>query len=434
MERFHDDYNLAPAGDKARRTAMPKSLLPSNLWQMLYGSEALPVSDSDYVTYSSLPSPRYSDYVQYFNQEDPLYTNGVLKSPTESSNRIVEHDVTATIPSTGSDVTYTEARNVTSDVFNITMCSSELVNVSQFAYLYGIGFLVVAALLLNFLSLVIFQAKPLRKFSVSVNFSALAIIDTISLASYLPRKWLNDLYITIGLGEGITFYDSNTIACKSITYLAYVFRFISSWLVVAMICERLVVASNPYKHLKNHTIRMVRHCILYSTISSLIVNAHVIFIWQSVRTSGPGETNKYSCIPIAPTDFISMLLTIATVLSVVGVPFLLVTGVTAVTVRNLSSWKVRPRRMSTNAICKALAEKQATIMVCAVTSVFSLLCVPYVIAWTVLLLQHFVFRVTMCQYVQTAAARDITEVIFLINYVIKFLVCIFAGRNVLNRR
>ena len=430
MAAWLNDQPAAPPDDK-ESSLLKKTLIPKNVWEVLYNDQGA----RDYVTTYASPS-EYEDYIQYYSYDKPSAITANDESPFDVYSDVTTPPSDITTAPSLNDVSYTQqAGNFTHNGnFNVTICTSELVRIAQFVYLYGIGFLAIAAILLNLLALVIFQAKPLRKFSVSINLSALALIDTISLGSYIPRKWLNDLYMNIGFGDGTTFYDRDTIACKSVTYLAYVFRFVSSWLVVAMICERLVVASNPYKHLKNQTTRMVRHSILYCAISSLIVNAHVLFIWQSVRTSAPGESPRYSCIPIAPSDFISMLLTIATVLSIVGLPFLIVTFLTGMTMRNISSWKVRPRRMSTNAICRALAEKQTTMMVCAVTSVFSFFCVPYVIAWTVLLLQHFVFKVTMCQYVMTAAARDITEVVFLLNYVVKFLVCIFAGRNVLNRR
>ncbi len=407
-----------------------------------YGYDVTPQGIKDTTVYQEISSPEIyinpvytspdiSDIVQY--TRDVVLANDITISPVTNLGNVTPtfyvaaNDIAPGVPWEINE----SQRNISSAmVTNETLCISTLVQASHWCYLYGIGFLVVVALLLNGLSFVIFRAKPLKRFAFSTFFTALAIIDSIALGSHIPRKWLNDLYGLLGWGEGITFYDSNTIACKGITYFAYVFRFLSSWLVVALISERMVVSTNPYKGHKIRTVKSAHHALLYASVSALIVNAHVVFIWQSVST-GP---DRHSCVPVSPSDFISIALTITTVLSIVGLPFIVVSGLTAMTIRNFSSWKVRPRRMTTSAISRSLLERQATVMVVSVGCIFSLLCIPYAISWSVLLLQHFAADITLCQYIEAAAARDITEVSFMLNYAIKFLVCIFTGRNVLNRR
>ena len=317
---------------------------------------------------------------------------------------------------------------------NETDCVSQLVEASHWIYLYGVGFLIIIALLLNCVSLVVFQAKPLRNLSFSVYLSALSITDTVALIGHVPRKWLNISYLSLDWGTGVTFYDSSTVACKALTFISYGFRFLSSWLLVGLACERLAVSRNPYKPSKLTTMKSARHAIIYSVIASLIFNSHVLFTWKSVPLPGSFDETR-SCVPMAPSDFISVALTVTTILTIVGLPFLIIATVTIFTIRNFGSWSMRPRRLSPRAICRALLEKQATSMVVAISTMFCILSVPYTISWIVLLVQHFTATFTpMCHYVQISAARDISEVGFMFTYAIKFLICIFTGRNVLNTK
>ena len=304
---------------------------------------------------------------------------------------------------------------------NVTDYVSQLVEASHWIYLYGVGFLIIIALFLNCVSLVVFQAKPLRNLSFSVYLSALSVTDTVALIGHVPRKWLNILYLSLGWGTRVTFYDSSTVACKALTFISYGFRFLSSWLLVGLACERLVVSTNPYQPSKFRTLKWARHAIIYSVITSLIFNSHVLFTWKSVPIPGSFDEAR-SCVPMAPSDFISVALTVTTILTIVGLPFPILATVTIFTIRNFGSWGMRPRRLSPRAICRAMLEKQATSMVVVISAMFCILSVPYTISWIVLLVQHFTSTSTpMCQYVQISAARDISEVGFMFTYAIKFL-------------
>lgn len=176
------------------------------------------------------------------------------------------------------------------------------------------------------------------------------------------------------------------------------------------------------------------HGILYCIIAALIFNSHVLFTWKSI--SIPHSTvDTYSCVPMAPSEFISMALTITTILTIVGLPFCIIAVVTVFTIRNFGAWNLRPRRLSTRAICRALLERQATLMVVVISAMFCILSVPYAISWVVLLVQHFTsFSGSVCAYADISAARDISEVGFMVTYAIKFLICIFTGRNVLSTK
>lgn len=326
---------------------------------------------------------------------------------------------------------------VTTTNINETQCFSSVVEASHWCYLYGVAILFMIAILLNGLAVVVFQSKSLRRFSFSVYLTALSVTDTVALFGYIPRKWLNLFYLSMQWSNTMTFYDSNTIACKSLTFTTYVFRFLSSWLLVALACDRLTLSYNPYKQCKVKTAKFARNAIIYCIIAALIFNSHVLFTWKSMLYSE--NPDQYSCIPHAPSNAVSVGLTITTILTIVGLPFFILVGMFIATIRNFGSWRVRPKRVSANTLCRIMLEKRATTMVVVVTGVFCALSVPYTLAWLVLLVQHFLSPATgddtsSCKYVVLSAARDICEVVFMINYSIKFMVCMFSARSILGKR
>lgn len=314
---------------------------------------------------------------------------------------------------------------------NASSCASELLQASNSAYLYGIMFLMVVALLLNGLSIIIFRSKGLKRYAFSLYFVIIAITDTLALISYVPRKWLPVFYMALGFEDKTTFYDTNTVACKVLTYLAYVLRFLSSWLLVALGSERLLVATTPYKRSRYPTLRSTKHGFAYCSVAAIIFNAHVLFIWDSIVV--PGDVTA-TCAPTSTSQILALGLTILTVVLIIGLPFMVVAGLTIMLVRNFKAWKLRPRRLSSSVIARALFEKDATVMVVSVLGSYTLLCVPYIITWIVLLWQHFLNELPLCRYLDGAAARDVAEVGFMINFAIKFLLCIMFGNHVLSQK
>ena len=385
-------------------------------------------------------------------------TTNIQTDPTESIGTVLNSDSStliniltsvdpiterkpplATFLTYGNDVTRSATWDYEDNTFNIptvfnqngTSCNSNVVGIGHLVYLYGVAFLVAISILLNGLALAVFRTRGLRRFPFAAYLTAIAFADTISLCSHIPRKWVNVLYIVLGWGEGTTFYDNNTVTCKLLTYFAYVARFLSSWLVVALGSERLRVASGPYRRSRYPTLKSAKQGLLYSGIASILCNAHVLFVWDSYKL--PGD-DHFSCVPATRSSSISLGLTIGTVVMIVGVPFLIVCGMITIVARNFGSWNVRPRRLNTSVVARALFEKEVTIMVVVVSVTFCLLCMPYLTAWIILLAQHFKTDVPLCRYIDIAAGRDMAEVGFMIIYAIKFLMCIFSGRGVLSRR
>ena len=447
MFSFPDRININGYGHRDEQTMR-------SIWERLYGNsrgmEGIISGDGEEVGAAihgiprEPPDPLKSTSSIYGSPSEWDPDHGVIKFQEIIATQI--HSLTTPLnPIAANFISPTIARAPGNETFsgwndnlgsNITECGNERVTrASHWTYLYGIGFLLLMAFLLNALALMIFRTKPLKNYAFSIYISVLSVIDTASLISHLPRRWLQDLYMVLGWETSDTFYDSNMYACKSITFLAYVSRFMSAWLVVALISERLTLTSHPYNYKRLRTLRNAKQAVLYIGVSAILLNLYTLVVWQSTTLPGTGEGPvRYACIPVSTSTLVSTVLPVATIVSIVGLPFVLISVLTSATIHNFPAWRVRPRKMSSNAICRALLEKQATVMVSALSGIYAILCAPYAIAVTLDLLQLFIINLSHCQSQTLSATRDITEVIFTINYAIKFLVCIFAGRNVLNQR
>ena len=318
---------------------------------------------------------------------------------------------------------------------NSTDCQSAIIGISQWTYLYGLGLLVLTAVLFNVLSLVVLKTRAPRRHTYSTYLSILSIVDTLAILSQVPRCWMNLLYSAIGWGHWDTFYDRNFVGCKIVTYLSYVLRFTASWLVVALAADRLVQtlrAPKPTSSSGKKSCISTRMKVFFSIFfTSLAVNCHVLFTWTPVLEPG---TDVYSCTPVIDSWVFSQGLTIGSVIGVVALPMATTAVLTGITLHHLDKWKKRARRLSTNALCRLRVERRVTVMSTLVTSTFCVLCIPYCCLWAVSFIQLFVQDTSRCDYLDTVAIRDITEVVFMVTYATKFLLCMLAGRNILNQK
>ena len=319
--------------------------------------------------------------------------------------------------------------------FNISSCYVGINRTSVEMYTYGIIFLAIAALLLNGLQVIIFYSPSLRKYAFSLYFRFLAIVDIISLFGYVPRRWITIIYLMLDWDPSTTLYRHSSIACKSIEFISSTSRFISAWLVVLMICERLNAVYNPYK---SHGIVTARKAIACCVTIALIYNGHLLFTWDIITTENEQQRgNNRSllhtiCAATTESHILSLIYTTMGLGGINVVPLFIAIVLTLRVYRGLNLWKIRSRRMTQVMLCRAVLEKRATVMVCGVTTLYCVLSVPYVFTSLIVILQTFVWRISKCTHIYTDAFVDITEFMFLINFAAKFLVCILLGNKLLN--
>ena len=160
----------------------------------------------------------------------------------------------------------------------------------------------------------------------------------------------------------------------------------------------------------------------------------MIFTWGIVPRAS--DYNATSCSPLQDTPELALFLTILSLLSIVALPFVSTLILTALMLQHLQSktWKLRPRKMSINAINKLQFERKAVLMVSMITGVYALLSFPFTISWVVLLGQHLAPPDNPCTLLNTYAAKDITEVVYMANFAMKFGFCIFCGMNVVSHK
>ena len=366
-----------------------------------------------------------------------------ISTPTQymeiyQHNRTFHEQTTFTFPS----IIYPTPPTATTDTdsyppstSNSSSCTMGINTTALHMYTYGVIFLVVAALLLNGLQVIIFYSPSLRKYAFSLYFRCLGVMDVVSLCGSVPRKWIRMIYTMLDWNPSDTLYQHSTVACKSIEFLSSMATFISAWLVVLMACERLNAVYNPYKSPGVATARKAIACCV--TIAA-IYNGHMLFTWDIINIgtqhSAPYNTTLGSTTCAVTTDSRILSLTF-TVLGLGGLnaaPLAITIVLTILIYRGLTVWKIRPRRMKPDVLCRAILEKRATVMICGVTTLYSVLSVPYVFTSIIVVLQTFVWKISRCTRIHTDAFVDITEFIFLTNYTSKFLICILLGNKLLN--
>lgn len=385
----------------------------------------------------------YRDYVQVGNSYTlPKYGKDVFDVTTNRSTtitpfpKITFSNVISTdsgdISANGTFMNNSVKGNVKfdSELFNLTsLCDPDLDNLGNYIYMYGLGILIIIAVLLNGLQFAIFRTKPLRKYTFSTYLSAIAITDSFSLFSHIPRRWINVLYQMLDWGLGVTVYDTNIIACRGFTYFSYTIRFMSAWFVVALATDRLIVSKEPYRKSKFRKPRCACHALIVMTLISLTVNCHVIFTWGIMRNGDIGI-----CTLTQQSMEMSLCLTIIYLIGMVGLPFLITLILTVLMLQNVHSntWKLRPRKISISKINNLQLEKKSIIMTSVITGVHCVLSLPFIISWIVIIIQHFHPSANVCQYTKAFAAKDITEVLYMSNCALKFIFCVFFGNNILS--
>lgn len=120
----------------------------------------------------------------------------------------------------------------------------------------------------NILSVLVFFKTKLRKLSSSYYLAALGISDTCFLF-FLFLTWLSFIDVNI---------YNRPVWCQLITYLTYVFSFLSVWFVVAFTVERFIAVLYPLKRQTMCTVRRAKMVLVCLTILGAIHSTpYIIF-------------------------------------------------------------------------------------------------------------------------------------------------------------
>ena len=136
-------------------------------------------------------------------------------------------------------------------------------------------FVIIVGIFGNVLSLLVFMGTHLRKESLSVYLSALAIAHTGCLLAIFI-SWLDVWKVTVFHRNGL---------CQLTVYFTYVCSFLSIWYVVCYMVERYVVVCYPLKRVQLCT--TYRAKIVTSTIAGIGLVGYFLTLWiTGVRNIG----------------------------------------------------------------------------------------------------------------------------------------------------
>ena len=136
-----------------------------------------------------------------------------------------------------------------------------------------------------------------KKTSVTVYFGAMAVCDTIQLAVFMVYEWLFRLmYFAVE--------DTSSFGCKFIVTLEYIAKTLSTWLVIALIIERLIYLHFP-RMTKLFNRRMTGICVISMLVTIwYLFNSHYM-LWFDLKgiVLQVDNTTTYFC----KTDSINLM-------------------------------------------------------------------------------------------------------------------------------
>jgi len=298
-----------------------------------------------------------------------------------------------------------------------------MVELCDTIHLYCMPFLIVVGVVLNSVNFVAFRTSTLRLYATGVYICALAVVDSTALASHVPRRWLNALFAAVGWGHRVTPYDTVDAACKTLTLLAGAAQFASAWTTVAMAAERASAAINPYHVTPLRQAPAARVISVLLAIAAIAVNCHIIVTWHSA-----GGTCQPRSRPIVVVAAMFVAETLA-----FTVPVALLAALAAVAVRGIvvGERTDRRRRLGVELAARLRAERRVTVMVVWLAAAHVALAVPRVATWATRMYLAFTPGTCSWDRQRADAADNVAELIFVVNYVIKFVICFAAGRDVI---
>ena len=299
----------------------------------------------------------------------------------------------------------------------------EMVELCDSVHLYCMPFLIITGVVLNSVNFVAFRTSTMRLYATGVYVCALAVIDSTALASHVPRRWLNALYSAVGWGRRVTPYDTVDAACKTLTLLAGAAQFASAWTMVAMAAERASVAVHPYRVTQLRQAPAATVIVVLLAVAGTAVNCHVVVTWHSV-----GGT----CQPRSGPVLVTAAIFVAEALAFT-VPVALLAALAAVAVRGVvvGGRTDRRRRLGVELAARLRAERRVTVMVVWMSAAHVALAVPRVATWATRMYLAFVPDSCSWDRQRADAADSVAELIFVVIYVIKFIICFAAGRDVI---
>ncbi|XP_067681288.1 mu-type opioid receptor-like [Haliotis asinina] len=122
----------------------------------------------------------------------------------------------------------------------------------------------------NILSMIVLTRQAMRKSSMSIYLTCLAVADLLALYSGLLRQWIIYTF-------QIDLRELHPLVCKIYTWMLYVSLDLSAWILVSVTVERAVSVWLPHKVKVICTKKVLMVNILVLVIILMSVNGHFLF-------------------------------------------------------------------------------------------------------------------------------------------------------------
>ncbi len=131
----------------------------------------------------------------------------------------------------------------------------------------------------NILTIVIMCRKKFRSMNLCILFIALSVADTIWLF-FMPGKEVYELI------QGVKLQNTNDVLCKVTVFMIWTLQTLSSWLLVALTCERCLAILSPFNY--KTMCSQFKDLVLILFILALVVGYNIqALVTLTLRQFGP---------------------------------------------------------------------------------------------------------------------------------------------------
>lgn len=313
---------------------------------------------------------------------------------------------------------------------NMSHCEAEKyhITVSQGFYTYVTPFVLATGIIGNILSLVVFMSKNMRKLSASTYLAALSISDICALFFYVFVDWLRRGLPHLPGRLEATFLEGHGL-CQLQTYLSYISRFVSAWIIVTFTVERYIGVCHPLKRKDICGSRSSQ-----KVIASVIAIALVLMAYKPALTGRYENSMEHQTVARCSRNpnllLLSFILDSIFAMSITFVPFLLISILNFFIIRRLY---FRNRRyLKKNIVTdESIIRMEFTVILLVVSFVFVVLNLPYFYFWCKRFLEVFQTKpppgMQAVFFEQSDSELKVTRVVFYLNYCINFFLYSVTG-------
>ncbi|KAH3752688.1 hypothetical protein DPMN_187313 [Dreissena polymorpha] len=227
----------------------------------------------------------------------------------------------------------------------------------------------------NSVSLMVFLSKNMRKLSASMYLIALAISDIMSLLLYVLPEWLKHGEPLLSGYSWPSLLQTNGV-CKSVLYIQYIARFLSSWFVVFFTIERFIGVCFPLrrKDLCDH--RSASRVIL----GAVVVAAAGCVFKPVLSGSFPTISGAMLCTSDKDNQYLSFILDSTFGVIITFIPFILITVLNVFIIRRLVLRNKRSKKIRV-VTKESIIRLEFTFILLAMSICFVALNLPYFAVW-----------------------------------------------------